>query len=230
MKTLLKLFAAFFMMMGWMQLIAQDCEPYMVVNQGAVREMTNYDKKDKVTGTSVQTVKEIKTVGAKTEWTINSVSKDAKGKQTSAGDLHMSCEAGIFTMDMKNFLNEETLKSFEGMEVTMDATDLDYPAVLTPGMTLKDGNITIKASNQGVPIMTMVVKIYDRKVLAIEDMTTPAGTFSCYKMSQTIETKTMFTVVAKSTDWIAKKVGTVRSETYDKNGNLQGYMILTSMK
>jgi hypothetical protein len=230
MKSLLKLFASLFLMMGWMQLIAQDCEPYMVIDQGAVREMANYDKKDKITGTSVQTVKEIKTAGTKTEWTINSVSKDAKGKQTSAGDLHMSCEAGVFKMDMKNFIDEETMKGFEGMEVTMDATDLDYPAVLTPGMTLKDGNIAIKVSNQGMPIMNMVVKIYDRKVLALEDMTTPAGTFSCIKMSQTIETKTMFTVIAKSTEWMAKKVGTVRSETYDKNGNLQGYMVLTAMK
>lgn len=230
MKTLVKLSAAFFLVMGWIQLFAQDCEPYMVMNQGAVREMANYDKKDKLTGTSIQTVKEVKTEGSKTEWTINSVSKDAKGKETSSGDLHMSCEAGIFKMDMKNFINEETMKSFEGMEVTMDATELDYPAVLTPGMTLKDGSITIKATSQGIPVMTLVVKIYDRKVVATEDMTTPAGTFSCTKLTQTIETKTMFTVIAKSTDWIAKKVGTVRSETYDKNGNLQGYTVLTAVK
>jgi len=230
MKSILKLFASLLMILGWMQVIGQDCEPYMVVNQGAVREMTNYDKKDKVTGTSVQTVKEIKTEGNMTEWTINSVSKDAKGKQTSAGDLQMTCEAGIFKMDMKNFIDEETMKGFEGMEVAMDATDLDYPAILTPGMTLKDGNITIKASSQGVPVMTLVVRIYDRKVLALEDITTPAGTFQCYKISQTVETKTLFTVIAKTTDWIAKKVGTVRSETFDKNSNLQGYMILTAMK
>ena len=230
MKSVLKLFASLLMILGWMQLIGQDCEPYMVVNQGAVREMTSYDKKDKVTGTSVQTVKEIKTEGNMTEWTINSVSKDAKGKQTSAGDLHMTCEAGIFKMDMKNFIDEETMKGFEGMEVTMDATDLDYPAILTPGMTLKDGNITIKASSQGVPVMTLVMRIYDRKVLALEDISTPAGTFQCYKISQTVETKTIFTIIAKTTDWIAKKVGTVRSETYDKNSNLQGYMILTAMK
>jgi hypothetical protein len=230
MKANLKLFVSLFMIIGWMQLTGQDCVPYMVDKQGAVREMTNYDKKDKVTGSSVQTVKEIKTEGNKTEWIINSVSRDAKGKQTSAGDLHMTCEAGVFKMDMKNFIDAETMKSFEGMEVTMDATDLDYPDALTPGMTLKDGSITVKASSQGMAIMNMVVKIYNRKVEAIEDVTTPAGTFSCFKMSQTIETKNVFTIVAKSTEWIAKKVGTVRSETYDKNGNLQGYMILTSMK
>lgn len=230
MKNLLKITATAMIVMGWMQLVAQDCDPYYAVDQGAVREMASFDKKDKLTGTSIQTVKEIKTTGNKTEWTIGNVSKDAKGKELSAGDLHMSCEDGIFRMDMQNFLDEETMKGFEGMEVTMDATELDYPAVLSPGQTLKDGSITVKISSQGMPVMTMVVKIYDRKVEAVEDVTTPAGTFSCYKMTQTIETKTMFAAVVKSTDWMAKKVGTIRSETYDKNGNLQGYTVLTSMK
>jgi hypothetical protein len=212
------------------QVTAQDCDPYYVINEGAVREMASYDKKDKLTGTSIQTVKEIKTTGNKTEWTIGTVSKDAKGKEVSSGDLSMSCEEGIFKMDMKNFLDEETMKGFEGMEVTMDATELDYPVVLAPGQSLPDGNLTVKVTSQGMPVMTMLVKIYDRKVEAIEDVTTPAGTFSCYKMTSTIETKTMFAVVAKSTDWMAKKVGSVRSETFDKNGNLTGYSVLTAIK
>ena len=62
-------------------------------------------------------------------------------------------------------------------------------------------------------MMNMVVKIYDRKVEALEEITTPAGIFSCYKMTSTIETKTMFTMVAKSNEWMARKVGPVKSET-----------------
>jgi hypothetical protein len=229
-NTLLKIAASLLMIMAFNQVFAQDCEPYYLVDKGAVREMASYDKKDKLTGTSIQTVKEINTIGNKTEWTIGTVSKDEKGKEISSGDLRMSCQEGIFKMDMKNFIDEETLKSFEGMEITMDATDLDYPSDLTAGQTLKDGNITINVTNAGMSIMNMVVKIYDRKVEAVEDITTPAGTFSCYKMTSTIETKTMFKVVAKSTDWMAKKVGPVRSETYDKDGKLMSYMVLTSMK
>lgn len=209
---------------------AQDCEPYFPLEEGAVREMASYDKKDKLTGTTVQTVKEIKTTGNKTEWTIGVLSKDEKGKEVASGDLRMSCEEGVFKMDMRNFIDEEMMKSFEGMEVKIDATDLDYPSHLSPGQTLKDGNITITVSNSGMTMMTMVVKIYDRKVEGIEDVTTPAGTFSCYKLSSTVETKTMFKVVAKSTEWVAKKVGIVRQESLDKDGKLTGYMILTSMK
>lgn len=192
--------------------------------------MASYDKKDKLTGTTIQTVKEVRKSGDKVEWTIGTVSKDDKGKEVSAGEMSMSCEEGIFKMDMKNFIDEQTLKSFEGMEITMDATDLDYPSVLVAGQSLKDGSITVKVTNQGMNIMTMVVKIYDRKVEAIEDMTTPAGTFLCYKMTSTIETKTMFSMVLKSTDWIAKNIGSVRSESYDKSGKPLGYTVLTSVK
>ena len=229
-STILKIAASLLMIIGYNQIFSQACEPYFLVEEGGVREMANYDKKDKLTGITIQTVKEIKVTGNMTEWTIGTVSKDEKGKEVSSGDLRMSCEEGIFKMDMKNFIDEETLKGFEGMEVTMDATDLDYPGDLSAGQTLKDGNVTIKVTNAGMPIMTMVVKIYDRKVEAIEDITTPAGTFSCYKMTSTIETKTMFTMIVKSTEWMAKKVGSVRSETYDKAGKLMGYMVLTSLK
>lgn len=231
MKNLsLKIVSLFLLAFFTGRLIAQDCEPFYVVNKGTVIEMASYDKKDKLTGTTVQTVKEIQTTGNRTEWTIGTVSKDAKGKENSSGDLSMSCEEGIFKMDMKNFVDQETLKGFEGMEVTMDATDLDYPSSLSPGQTLKDGSLTITIASQGTPVMTMVTKIYNRKVVAIEDMTTPAGTFSCYKMTSTLETKTMFSVVVNTTDWIAKRVGTVRSETYDKDGKLASYIVLTSIK
>lgn len=230
MKTLVKIAGSFLMIIGGLQLIAQDCEPYYLDIEGAVIEMASYDKKDKLTGTSVQTVKEIKTEGNKIEWIVNVVTKDEKGKETATGDLGMSCENGIFRMDMRNFIDDEMLKGFEGMEVTMDATDLEYPRELSPGQVLPDGTISVRVANQGMTMMNMVIRIYDRKVEAIEDVTTPAGTFSCYKMTQTIETKTMFKVIAKSTDWIARKVGTVRSESLDKDGKLMGYTVMTSIK
>jgi len=222
MKTIVTFSCALFMLFLFSGALAQDCVPYYSAKQGSVREMTSYDKKNKVTGSSVQTVKEIRTTGDKTEWTIGTVSKDEKGKEVSSGDLHMSCEGGIFKMDMKNFIDQATMESFEGMEVTMDATDLAFPGDLSVGQALPDGNISLRVSSSGMTVMNMVIKVYDRKVVAMEDITTPAGTFSCYKMTSTVETKNMFTIIAKTTDWMARNVGTVKSESYDKNGALTG--------
>jgi hypothetical protein len=49
-------------------------------------------------------------------------------------------------------------------------------------------------------------------------------------MTSTIESKTMFSIVARSADWMAKNVGSVRTESYDKDGKLMGYTVLTSVK
>lgn len=231
MKFIIPKFAAsLFLILSVGYSYAQDCDPFYMVEKGAVREMASYDKKNKLTGTTIQTVKDVKTIGNRTEWTIGAVSRDEKGKEISSGDLRMSCENRIFKMDMRNFIDDETMKSFEGMEVTLDATDLDYPSDLAVGQALKDGQISIKVASGGMTVMNMTIKVYDRKVVALEDMTTPAGTFSCYKLTSTIETKNVFSMVGKSVDWIAKNVGPVRSENLDKDGKLLAYMVLTSIK
>lgn len=230
MKTMFIYSLALLMTIQLTKALAQDCVPYYSMKQGSVREMTSYDKKNKMTGSSVQTVKEIKTSGVKTEWIIGTVSKDEKGKEISSGDLFMSCEAGIFKMDMRNFIDQATMESFEDMEVTIDATDLAFPGELSVGQALPDGNISLKVSSSGMTVMNMVIKVYDRQVVAREDVTTPAGTFSCFKMTSTVETKNVFTIIAKTTDWMAPNIGTVKSESYDKDGRLTGYTILTTIK
>lgn len=229
-NTLLSAVIAAILITGFHPVKAQECEPYYPVNKGAVREMASYDKKDRLTGTTIQTVKDVKSTGNKTEWLISTVSKDEKGKDLLSGDLRMTCENGVFRMDMRNFVNSETMKSFEGMEAILDATDLEYPSDLAVGQSLNDGFLSIKVINAGMTLMNMVIKVYDRKVVAREDMTTPAGTFSCFKLTSTVETKSVFSMVAKSVDWIAAKVGPVRTETLDKDGKMMGYTVLTSLK
>jgi len=76
----------------------------------------------------------------------------------------------------------------------------------------------------------MNVWITNRKVEAIEDITTPAGTFTCYKISSDVETKMMMKISIKSVEWYAKNVGTVRTESYNNNGKLTGYTLLTDFK
>ena len=231
MKTRLTALIATVVLLTWFgRTYSQECVPYYIVEKGSVREMASYDKKDKLTGSTVSTVKDAAVTGNTSTWTISTLSKDEKGKEISSGELKMSCENGVFKMDMRNLIDQETMEGFEDMEVTVDATDLAYPGELSVGQSLPDGSLTMKVSSSGMTVMNMVVKVYDRKIEAKEDITTPAGTFSCYKMTSTVETKNMFTIVAKSSDWFAKNVGTVRSESYDKDGKLMGYSVLTSLK
>ena len=80
----------------------------------------------------------------------------------------------------------------------------------------------------GTVIMNMFVNITNRKVEGKESVTTPAGTFDCFKITYDIETKFGVKIERNAIEWIAKNVGTVRSESY-KGDKLEGYTELTKL-
>ena len=79
-------------------------------------------------------------------------------------------------------------------------------------------------------MFSLSINITNRKIEGKETITTPAGSYDCFKMTYDIESKTVMTVKMKGIDWFAENVGTVRSESLDKNGKLQGYTVLESIK
>ncbi|MEQ9168598.1 MAG: hypothetical protein RLO12_20235, partial [Fulvivirga sp.] len=94
---------------------------------------------------------------------------------------------------------------------------------LSVGMSLNDASLKMSGS---IPFK-MEVNIVNRKVEGKESITTPAGTFECYKITYTINTKSIMSMETTGADWIAKEIGMVKSENYNKNGKLQGYSLLT---
>jgi hypothetical protein len=77
--------------------------------------------------------------------------------------------------------------------------------------------------------MNMEIKIQDRKVMAKENIEVPAGTYEAWKINSIIKLDMMMTRETKNVEWIAKDVGVVRSEQYDKNGKLNSYSVLTEI-
>ena len=85
-------------------------------------------------------------------------------------------------------------------------------------------------SSNGMKMFTMNFKITERKVEAQESITTAAGTFECYKLSQKTNTKISFMdKTYTSIAWYAPEIGSVRSETYSESGKLEGYRVLTNI-
>jgi hypothetical protein len=67
-----------------------------------------------------------------------------------------------------------------------------------------------------------------------ETITTPSGTYECYKITSNMAMQTQMgikmNVNMSSIEWIALKVGTVKSESYNKSGKLMGTTLLASWK
>ncbi|HRK28272.1 MAG TPA: hypothetical protein PK239_13430 [Chitinophagales bacterium] len=209
---------------------AQDCDAYFPFKVGAILEMTGYDAKGKTEGKSKMEIIEKTTIDngvvAKAKTTIY----DNKGKEVTNNKFDVKCADGVFYMDFKNFMPAESEQMFKNMEATVDANYLEFPANLQVGQTLPDGVMTMNMNSNGMALFTMNININNRKVEAKENITTPAGTFECFKISQETTVRTIMTITTKSITWYAKDVGAVRTESYDRKGKLTGYTELTMFK
>jgi len=88
-------------------------------------------------------------------------------------------------------------------------------------MSLKMGFINMKVS----------ADVTNRKVEAIEDVSVKAGTFKGYKFTSDVNSSALgIKIKAKNIEWYAKGIGTVKTETYDKNGSLQSHTELVELK
>ncbi|PLX20386.1 MAG: hypothetical protein C0597_04175 [Marinilabiliales bacterium] len=211
-----------------LSLFSQDCEFYYPKTEGAKLEYTSYDAKDKITGSSIQIVKKLETQGNITSAIIEVQSFDKKGKDLGSKEYGVKCEKGIYSVDMKSFMDQATMEAYEDMEVNVSSDNLEIPANLNVGDELGDGNLNISIYSDGMKIMGMSTDISQRIVDSKEEITTKAGTFECYKITYTITIKTMFSVRMEAAEWICEDIGTVKSETYSR-GKSMGYTLLTGI-
>lgn len=211
-------------------LIAQDCPMYYPDKENTQMEYKQYDKKGGLSGSSVQKITSIKKSPGSVEVAVSAETFDAKGKSLGTANLKARCEGGVFYVDMTNYLGQQSTDAYKDMEMSVEGGNLEMPAGMNSGDMLKDGNLKMSFSSGGMTVMNMSVAITNRKVEAVENLTTPAGTFECYKISYDIATKMMISVKMKGVEWYAKGVGMVKSESYSKDGKLQGSTLLTSLK
>lgn len=216
-------------LVGIKPLVAQDCTSYFPVKTGVVTEMTSYDGKNKATGLSRTTVLSNETTADGYVVKIKSEEFDTKGVLKNNGEYSYSCAGGKFIFSMKNLFDKQNSTAYEGMDVVMDATDIDMPTQPVAGTVLKEGSFTMTVSSNGMQIMKMKTRMYNRKVEAVETITTSAGTFECIKITYDLETDAMFKIVTKGVEWYSKEVGAVKAESYDANGKLLGSSQLTKI-
>ena len=119
----------------------------------------------------------------------------------------------------------EMLKNYE-VEVKMD--ELEVPDKLEVGQKLKDASAHITTKNSPIPIK-IDFDITDRLVAGKQSVPTPAGTFECFKITYNTHLKMMMmNSNFKTVEYVAPKVGVVRTESFRENGKVIGYTLLTT--
>jgi hypothetical protein len=190
------------------------------------------DKKGKVTGQTKYTVSEITGSGDHFTIVYEIESLDDKGKRVYLDKISMKQEGDKMYFDMSNFLNKAAFQQNGEIPPSIEVTgnNMEIPLIPIPGTSLPDANVTM-SMKMGFINLKMTVNITNRKVEALEDVTVKAGSFSAFKLSGDVSgTIVGLKVNTKSNDWYAYGVGLVKTESYDKKGNLNSVLELVEFQ
>ncbi len=210
---------------------AQDCMG-LKIKPGAGYEMTMYDSKDRVTGTTLYTFKTVRKEGSSTVIDVETQMTSNKGKAMPASLLHYTCTGNEVIIDMSNAGGGQN-PGMKDMEVKLINNNISYPRMLSAGTKLKDGTVQTEAYSNGTKMMEMTLALTNRQVEGKESLTTPAGTFETYKVSgdMSMESKMMGIPIRRAMRTVSYRANDVlfdvKNESYDKGGKLIGYMLLS---
>jgi len=199
--------------------------------QGTTLTYHNLDKKGKVTSTNVLTLESVNESDNGVEIVYSVALYDRKEKLTYSDRITMEQVGDKMYFDMSSFVNKGALQQDGKMmpSVKAEGNGMEVPLSGSAGDILPDASLTISADMGFIP-MKMTANVVNRQIDAFEEITVPAGTFSCMKISGELNSKVLgISSSGKYVDWYAKGVGLIQSENYDKKGNLSSSSRLVSL-
>ena len=206
------------------------CSLFFPFKEGAKLEYAYFDKQGRLESRAQSVVKALKPLPNGVAAMVVNTVFDKRDKEQFSGEYLVRCKNGVISIDVSSMLNPAMQQSFSNMEVTIKGEELTIPGAFEKGQELPDASTHIMAGADGVTIVDMMVNISDRKVVGKDTISTPAGVFDCYKLTQTTNVKMMLDKAFQSVEYYAEGVGLVRSETYGDNGEVEGYMELTAFE
>lgn len=198
---------------------AQDCKNYYYTQNNKTVEMTLYNKKGVVAGKNVYHVSNVKSSGSSVTSDVNSEMFDKKGKSIAKSMMTVQCNGGVMMLDMKMFIPQQQSEQFK-TEAKANNVFIEYPASMKAGDMLKDANMNMEITNNGMQ-QTLTMNITNRKVEGKESITTPAGTWECFKITSKSRIHMKMGPIGipmnmETTEWFAPGFGIVKTES--KNG------------
>jgi len=199
-----------------------NCSTFYPFEEGVTFQITNYGKNEKVAAITDFLVTEATSNFA----TFKSFLRDKDGEVLNEATFTMSCENDGIVVDMESLLNPNLLENYRDFETEISGTQIVIPNNLHIGQELPDANMLMKVNMSGINIK-MEVSMTDRTVLTTETVTTSAGTFECFVIGYTNTINMGMNRTTTAKQWIARGVGLVKQEDYNRRGNVTSSSLLT---
>ncbi len=194
----------------------QDCNTFYFLQNNKTIEMTVYNKKGESNGKYIYNVSNVDNFGGVVTAKVNSEMFDKKGKSIMQAINIIKCKNGLMMMDMKMNLPQTGKPGSTDANAQLSNVFIEYPGTMKPGDELKDASMQMDIENNGLK-QSVDMQVVNRKVQAKESITTPAGTWDCFKITNStkMKIKTMgigMPVNIESTEWFAPGFGVVKTE------------------
>lgn len=211
-------------------LVAQDCKSgFYPSTVGTIMEQTHSDKKGKVVSVATSKITSVEPTTAGYKIAMQVSGKDDKGKESFNTTSSVTCENGVYHFQFNDLFSSmmSSTAAMKNMEMVISGDDMAMPSNLTVGQALPDATSVMEMKMNGTSLMSFTFAVKNRKVAAKESITTAAGTFECYKITNDMDVKMMGNRTLKVSSWWALGAGLIRQESYNATGELESKMELT---
>ncbi len=196
---------------------AQDCIGYYFLQANKTIEMSIKNKKGDQNGKQVYTVSNVNESGGITTADLETEMFDKKGKTITKSKATIKCDGGVMMVDMKMSMPTQPGQKDVETDVKSSEIYIEYPKNMDVGDALKDAKMNLETDNNGLK-QSIEMEVFDRKVEGKEKITTPAGSWDCYKISykSKFRMKTMGIGVPmniEGVEWFAPGFGVVKTES-----------------
>jgi hypothetical protein len=216
------------------------CDANVMFVKGTSAKNAYYKADGTLTGTGTSTVTDVVTSGDSTIATLATSYTSAtprKDEKPHDGSMRFICVNGKLIMDMGGMMNSMSPTTGHSMKMVMTGNMVPYKTSYAAGEKLNDVKMNMQMYSDKSLMMTSDISITNRVCEAVEDLTTPAGTFHCYKISSlTASVTKMGTMTmpgsgtpSKTVQWFSPKAGVVRLENF-RSDTLASYNQLIELK
>lgn len=180
-------------------------EPYTCVTKGAILEYAQYNEADELDKYVRQTINDVSSLsGGNYDLRIGNSTIKKPGQKKDGDDAYVTyTELRGGCVKFMPSLNNRPVIILEGGEIVL------MPSKIAVGYQLPIGDMRVEDDG-----MAIIASLTENEIIGRDEVTTPAGTFKCYILKQTL-TSMMMGMPGPSTvtkTWFSRGIGVVKRE------------------
>lgn len=218
----------------YIRAISQGCVYFLPLQQGKGAQYQVFNFRNNLTGTVEFSIDSIANADGAVFAFVNCRNLDKKGEEIAEWVYEYKCASGVLILDPVFMIGPDILEQYKDKDIETERSGLYISSSLQMGQRLEDGGCLMKIFETNLKLAEMDLRCSDRKVVAMDTVTCPAGIFPCYKIATTtlLTVTTPFlsyTVEMSVNEYFAENIGWVKTENFNTRGKLLGYSLLNRL-